>query len=104
MCGAAPREIARRTHKTLKRAEVYVLFYMAAAAMAIPFEGLLYRQFLPQSKAFLAQGWQNQVPGWYAPIDPAIDDEPAADGGSRPFSYFSRPSPMAMQAGHAPSR
>lgn len=65
-------EIARRTHKTLNRAELFVLFYMASAAIAMPFEGLLWRQFLPQSKAFYAMGWQDQIPWWYAPSDPRI--------------------------------
>ena len=65
-------EIARRTHKSLKNAEIFVLFYMAAAATAVPFKNLLFRQFLVQSKAFVAQGWQDQVPAWFAPTDPAI--------------------------------
>ncbi len=65
-------EIARRTHKHLKKAEIFVLFYMAGAAVAIPFKGLLYRQFFVQSKAVIAQGWQDQIPWWYAPSDPTI--------------------------------
>jgi hypothetical protein len=65
-------EIARRTHKRLKRAEIFVLFYMSAAAVAAPFGSLLYRQFFVQSNALVAQGWQDQIPGWYAPSDPAI--------------------------------
>ncbi|MHC4717555.1 MAG: OPT family oligopeptide transporter, partial [Planctomycetota bacterium] len=65
-------EVARRTHKHLKRAEIFVLFYMAAAAAAVPFRGLLYRQFFVQSDAVLAQGWQGQIPWWYAPSDPDV--------------------------------
>lgn len=65
-------EIARRTHKSLNRAELFVLFYMALAATAMPFEGLLYRQFVVQSKAFYAMGWQDQIPWWYAPTDPKV--------------------------------
>ena len=65
-------EVARRTHKRLKRAEIFVLFYMAAAAAAVPFGGLLYRQFFVQSKAVIAQGWQGQIPTWWAPSDPGV--------------------------------
>ncbi len=65
-------EIARRTHKSLSRPELFVLFYMATAAVSMPFEGMLWRQFLPQSKAFYAMGWQDQIPWWYAPTDPKI--------------------------------
>jgi len=65
-------EIARRTHRSLKNAEIFVLFYIATAMMAAPFEGLLFRQFFPQSKAVMSQGWQDQIPWWYAPTDPAV--------------------------------
>jgi hypothetical protein len=65
-------EVARRTHKTLKNAEIFVLFYMAAAATAVPFEGLLFRQFFVDSKAVISQGWQDQIPIWYAPTDPEV--------------------------------
>lgn len=65
-------EIARRTHKQLKNAEIFVLFYMAGAVLASPFEGLLYRQFFVQSKAVVAQGWVDHIPGWWAPNDPEV--------------------------------
>ncbi len=65
-------EIARRTRRTMKNAEVFVLFYMAAAATALPFEGLLYRQFFVDSKAVAAQGWQGEIPIWFAPSDPDV--------------------------------
>lgn len=65
-------EVARRTHKRLKNAEIFVLFYMAAAVLASPFEGLLYRQFWVQSSAVAAQGWSDAIPWWYAPTDPAV--------------------------------
>ena len=65
-------EVARRTHKSLKRAEIFVLFYMCSAAVAAPFEGLLYKQFIVQSDAIYGQGWQNEFPIWYAPTDPEV--------------------------------
>jgi hypothetical protein len=65
-------EIARRTHKSLKRSEIFVLFYLCSAAMATPFSGLLWTQFIVQSDAVYGQGWQNEFPIWFAPTDPDI--------------------------------
>lgn len=65
-------EVARRTHKTMKRAEIFVLFYLCSAALSMPFENLLWRQFVVQSDAVYAQGWQNEFPIWFAPSDPEI--------------------------------
>jgi hypothetical protein len=65
-------EIARRTHKTLKRSEIFVLFYLCSAAMAMPFSGLLWNQFIVQSDAVYGQGWQNEFPIWFAPTDPEV--------------------------------
>ena len=44
-------EVARRAHKTLRRPELFVLFYMAGAVMHTPFAGLFWRQFYVQSNA-----------------------------------------------------
>lgn len=60
-------EAARRAHKNLRRAEVYILFFMAGIAMNAPFEGLLYRQFFIQSDAANAYGIAQQLPRWFAP-------------------------------------
>jgi len=65
-------EVARRTNKYLKRAEIFVLFYMASVAIAAPFEGLLWRQFFVQSESVIANGWQTEIPWWWAPSDPAV--------------------------------
>jgi hypothetical protein len=65
-------EIARRTHKTMKRSEIFVLFYLCSAAMAMPFSGLLWNQFIVQSDAVYGQGWQNEFPIWFAPTDPEV--------------------------------
>lgn len=65
-------EVARRLHKSLNRAEIFVLFYMCGAAVAAPFGGLLYRQFVVQSQAIIAQGWQNEFPIWFAPTNPDV--------------------------------
>ncbi len=65
-------EVARRTHKTLKRSEIFVLFYLCSAALGTPFAGLLWNQFIVQSDAVYAQGWQHDFPIWFAPTDPEV--------------------------------
>jgi hypothetical protein len=49
-------EVAKRAQKTLKRAEIFVLFFMAGAAMGLPFNGLLWNQFFIRSDAAIATG------------------------------------------------
>ena len=44
-------EIARRAHTSLKQQEIFILYYMAGAALASPFQGLLWNQYLVQSDA-----------------------------------------------------
>jgi hypothetical protein len=65
-------EVARRTNRVLKRAEIFVLFYLVGAAMALPFEGILWKQFLVQSRAAVAHGIVEYIPNWYAPTDPQV--------------------------------
>jgi hypothetical protein len=67
-------EVARRAHKHLRLPEVFVLFYMAGAAMGQPFEGLLYRQFFVQSRAAIAEGVAEymQEVYWFAPVNPEV--------------------------------
>ena len=60
-------EIARRAQRNLKNAEAYVLFYIAGAAMAMPFGGLLFHQFYIRSDAAAAYGIAKLIPNWYAP-------------------------------------
>jgi len=62
-------EVARRAQKHLGKAEVFVLFYMAGAIMAQPFQGLLYNQFFAQSRAATGMGIVEHLPFWYAPTD-----------------------------------
>lgn len=68
-------EVARRAHRYLPRAEVFVLYYMATAVMAEPFAGLLYRQFFAQSRAAAASGVLETLPKWYAPADVEVLDK-----------------------------
>jgi hypothetical protein len=44
-------EMAKRSYTQLKQQEIFVLYYMAGAAMASPFSGLLWNQYLVQSEA-----------------------------------------------------
>lgn len=60
-------EVARRAQKSLKRAEIFVLFYMVGAAIGMPFYGLHWRQFFVRSDAAVAFGIAELLPGWYAP-------------------------------------
>ena len=60
-------EVAKRAHKNLKKAEIFVLFFMAGAAMGMPFNGLIWNQFFVRSDAAIANGIAEQIPIWFAP-------------------------------------
>src|SRR5687768_10186710 len=59
-------EVARRSFTVLSRPEIYVLYYMAGAAI-VSGSGLLWNQFLVQSDAFRSFGITDKVPSWVAP-------------------------------------
>lgn len=65
-------EVAKRAQKSLKKPEIFVLFFMAGAAMGMPFNGLLWNQFFVRSDAAIANGIADQLPIWFAP---AADSE-----------------------------
>ena len=63
-------EITKRSFSSLRRQEVYVLFYVAGSLIAAEtgaFEGLLYNQYLVQSPAAKQFGIAKLIPGWVAP-------------------------------------
>ncbi len=60
-------EIARRAHTSLKQQEIFILYYMAGAALASPFQGLLWSQYLVQSDAAKMLGVAEFIPSWVAP-------------------------------------
>ena len=60
-------EVAKRAYTHLKQQEVFVLYYMAGAAMASPFSGLLWNQYLIQSEAAQMLGLAQHIPDWVAP-------------------------------------
>ncbi|WP_028585398.1 hypothetical protein [Desulfogranum mediterraneum] len=60
-------EIARRAHTSLRQQEIFILYYMAGAALASPFQGLLWSQYLVQSDAAKMLGVAEFIPSWIAP-------------------------------------
>jgi len=60
-------EVAKRAYTRLSQQEVFVLYYMAGAAMASPFSGLLWNQYLVQSEAARMLGLTQFIPEWIAP-------------------------------------
>ncbi len=67
-------EVARRANRVLKRGEIFILFYLAAAAMTgamdvVPKGSLLWSQFYAQSVAAQANGIAELLPQWYAPTE-----------------------------------
>ena len=60
-------EIAKRSHTELKQQEIFILYYMAGAALASPFQGLLWNQYLVQSDAARMLGLTEFIPNWVAP-------------------------------------
>ena len=60
-------EVAKRAYTELKQQEIFLLYYMAGAAMATPFQGLLWNQYLVQSDAARMLGLTEYIPIWIAP-------------------------------------
>ncbi|TVM19981.1 peptide transporter [Oceanidesulfovibrio indonesiensis] len=60
-------EIAKRSYTELKQQEIFLLYYMAGAALASPFSGLLWNQYLVQSDAAKMLGITEYIPTWIAP-------------------------------------
>ncbi len=60
-------EVAKRAYTEIKRQEIFLLYYMAGAAMASPFQGLLWNQYLVQSDAARMLGLTEYIPAWVAP-------------------------------------
>jgi len=60
-------ELAKRSYTELKQQEIFLLYYMAGAALASPFQGLLWNQYLVQSDAAQMLGLTEFIPTWVAP-------------------------------------
>ena len=64
-------EIAKRSMKSLKKQEIYVLFAMSGVALSSPFSGLLWNQYLVQATPVNAMGID--IPWWVAPSAQSIE-------------------------------
>lgn len=60
-------EVTKRSLKSLRQQEIYILFYMTGITLATPFWGLLWRQYLVQSPAATAMGIASEIPAWVSP-------------------------------------
>jgi hypothetical protein len=60
-------ELAKRSYTDLKQQEIFLLYYMAGAALHTPFQGLLWNQYLVQSDAARMLGLTEFIPSWVAP-------------------------------------
>ena len=60
-------EVARRSLKSLKQQEIFILFYMTGIALSSPFQGLLWNQYLVQSDVAQGMGVASEIPQWVAP-------------------------------------
>ena len=60
-------EMAKRSYTELKQQEIFILFFMAGASLASPFQGLLWNQYLVQSDAARMLGLTEFIPAWVAP-------------------------------------
>jgi hypothetical protein len=58
---------AERSYSELKQQEIFLLYYMAGAALSTPFQGLLWNQYLVQSDAARMLGVTEFIPAWVAP-------------------------------------
>jgi hypothetical protein len=61
-------ELAKRSYSDLKQQEIFLLYYMAGAALHTPFQGLLWNQYLVQSDAARMLGVTEFIPLWVAPL------------------------------------
>ena len=69
-------EVARRAHRQIRKADIFVLFFMAAAMMTVAGgaaqvqAGPLWQQFFARSDAAVNSGIAELLPRWFAP-DPS---------------------------------
>ena len=66
-------EVAKRSFTSLKSQELYTLHFMAGAALADPFAGFLWKQFVSQSEYIQGLGLAAELPYWAFPSAAAIE-------------------------------
>mgnify|MGYP006287698525 CR=1 FL=1 len=60
-------EVAKRSFTSLKTQELYVLHFMAGAALADPFTGFLWKQYVARSEYVQGLGLAAELPTWAFP-------------------------------------
>ena len=65
-------ELSKRSFKDLKMQELYILHFMTGLAMAMPFEGFLWKQFMVQSDFAKGMGIAQELPWWAFPSAESI--------------------------------
>lgn len=65
-------EVSKRSFKSLKMQELYTLHYMTGLALASPFEGYLWKQYVVQSEFVQAMGIAQELPSWAFPSAKSI--------------------------------
>jgi hypothetical protein len=67
-------EVARRAFMTLKRPQIFIMFYMCGGVLSMSGAGmgLLWHQFMMQSEEIRKMGITEYIPAWYAPRDPDV--------------------------------
>ena len=73
-------EIAKRSFTNLKSQELYTIHCMAGAALADPFTGLLWKQFMATSEYGQGLGLAAELPSWAFPSKAAIETTIAEHG------------------------
>ena len=66
-------EVAKRSFTTLRTQELYTLHFMAGAALADPFKGFLWAQYVAQSEYIQGLGIAAMLPSWAFPRAAAIE-------------------------------
>ncbi len=92
-------EVAKRSMKSLKQQEIFILFYMTGIALGGGMQGgvmsgLLWNQYYVQSAAAVGMGVSPEIPWWFAP-----QPEVLAEIGSRTFFHMAWLGPVLFLVG-----
>ena len=55
-------EVVKRSMKSLRQQEIFVLFFMAGTVIGAPYSGLLWNQYFVQSPAAIGSGIAAEIP------------------------------------------
>ena len=65
-------EVSKRSFKDLRMQELFTLHYMTGLALASPFQGYLWKQYVVQSEFVQAMGIAQELPSWAFPSAASI--------------------------------